>query len=88
MKVYFFDRGIRNVIFCRDEMGVLSINVININFDDTNYDEDDPDITILVRRLAWQIKFEKYKPLKKELNEKLMSVAWHPEAFRKMGKIK
>ena len=86
--VYFFDRDIGNVIFCCDEMGVLSVNVIKINLDDTNYDEDDPDTTILARLLTGDIKFEKSKPLKKELNEKLMYVVWHPEAFQKMGKIK
>ena len=86
--VYFFDRDIGNVIFCCDEMGALSVNVININLDDTNYDEDDPDTTILARLLTGDIKFEKSKPLKKELNEKLMYVVSHPEAFQKMGKIK
>ena len=86
--VYFFDRDIGNVIFCCDEMGALSVNVININLDDTNYDEDDPDTTILARLLTGDIKFEKSKPLEKELNEKLMYVVWHPEAFQNMGKIK
>ena len=86
--VYFFDRDIGNVIFCCDKMGVLSVNVININLEDTNYDEDDLDTTILARLLTGNIIFQKSKPLKKELNEKLMYVAWHPEAFQKMGKIR
>ena len=43
-----------------------------------NFDEDDPDTIIHIRLLAWHTKFEKRKELKKELNEKLMPVAWHP----------
>ena len=30
-------------------MGILSVNLNNINLDDTNYEEDDPDTIILVR---------------------------------------
>ena len=33
-------------------MGILSIDLYNINFDDTNYKEDDPETTIYVKRLA------------------------------------
>ena len=36
--------------------------------------EDDPNTIILIRLLLWHIKFEKRKPLKKELNEELMPV--------------
>ena len=36
----------------------------NINLDN-NFDEDDSDTNILVRLLAWHIKFEKRKELKK-----------------------
>ena len=63
MMVYFFDRDIGNVILCCDEVGVPCVNAININLDDTNYDEDDPDTTILAKLLTWDIKFEKSKPL-------------------------
>ena len=58
-------------------MGVLNIDLNNINLDDTNYYEEHPDTTILIRRLAWHIKFEKRKILKKELNEELMPIMWH-----------
>ena len=40
-------------------MGILSVNLNNINLDDANYEEDDPDTIILIRLLAWHIKFEK-----------------------------
>ena len=42
-------------------MGILNMNISNINLHDANYDEDDPDTIILVRLLIWHIKFEKLK---------------------------
>ena len=42
-------------------MGILNIDLNNINLDDTNDDEEDPDPVILIRLLAWHIKFEKRK---------------------------
>ena len=47
-------------------MGILSVNTNNINLDDTNYDEDDPDNSILTGILAWHSKFEKSKASKKD----------------------
>ena len=46
-------------------MGILNVNLNNINLDDTNYEEDDPDTNILFRLLAWHSKFEKGKTLRK-----------------------
>ena len=37
-------------------MGILSVNLNNINLD-SNFDEDDPDTIILIRCLAWPSKF-------------------------------
>ena len=34
-------------------MGILSIDINNINLDDTNYDEGDPETVIHIRLLAW-----------------------------------
>ena len=48
-------------------VGILSIDLNNINLDDTNYDKDDPETIIYVQLLAWHIKFEKCKALKKSL---------------------
>ena len=46
-------------------MGILDIDLNNINLDN-NFDEDDADTILLVRLLAWLIKFEKnIKHLKK-----------------------
>ena len=41
-------------------MGILNIDINNINLDD-NFDESDPDTIILTRLLAWHIKFIKRK---------------------------
>ena len=62
-------------IVMKCEMGILSINLNNINLDNTNYEEDDPDTIILIRLLAWHIKFEKCKDVKKMISEELMPVA-------------
>ena len=48
-------------------MCILSVDLNNIN-SDNNFDENDPEIIILIRFLAWYIKFEIRKGLKKELN--------------------
>ena len=61
----FFDEDSSNIIFCSDEMGILRVNLNNINHDDTNYEENDPDSVIHVRLLAWHSKFGKRKALKK-----------------------
>ena len=50
--------------FC-NEMGILSIDLNNINLDNSNYDEDEPGTIIHVRLLAWHIKFEKRKVIEK-----------------------
>ena len=45
----YFKENSGYVIFSRNKMGIL---------DDNNYDEDDPETTILVRLLPWPSKFE------------------------------
>ena len=44
-------------------MGILSVNLNNINLE-----EDDHDTIIHIKLLVWCIKFEKCKAFKKELN--------------------
>ena len=61
-------------VFNCNGMGIINININNIDLDN-NFDEDDPDAIILIRLLARRITFEKRKALKKDLNEELMSVA-------------
>ena len=47
-------------------MGILSVNLNDINFNN-NFNEDDPDTVILFRRLALHSKFKKRKALKKDM---------------------
>ena len=78
-KIYlvYFDEDFGNVVFNCNEMNILNIDLNCINFNDDNFDKDDPDTIIHVKLLAWHTKFENDKALKKQLNEKLMSVAWY-----------
>ena len=46
-------------------MGILNIDLKNINLDN-NFDEDDPDTINLILLLVWHIKIEKRKALKKK----------------------
>ena len=63
--IRYFNEDSGIVVFTCNGMGILNIYLNNVNFDDTNYDEDDPDAIIPVIILAWQIKFEKSRALKK-----------------------
>ena len=77
--ILYFHEDSRNVAFSCNEMSILNIDLNNINVDDINYYEGNPETTIFTRLLAWHIKFDKLKALKKELNEQFMPIAWHPE---------
>ena len=49
------------------EMGILGVDLDKNNLDDgNNFDEDDLDIIIHVRLLAWRNKLKKRKALKKK----------------------
>ena len=78
--ILYFNKDFANIVFSCNEMGILNIDLNNINLDN-NFDEDDPDTIIFIRLLAWHVKFEKRKALKKELNEELMPVAWHTKRW-------
>ena len=65
MKIYSAENS-GNIIFICNGMGILNIDLHKLSLGDNNYDECDPDTIILVRVLAWHIKFEK----RKELNKK------------------
>ena len=74
----YFNEDSGNVVFNCNEMGILNVDLNNINLDN-NFDEDDPDTIILIRFLVWHTKFEKRRELKKKkISEELMPVAWHP----------
>ena len=74
--ILYLNEDSGNVTFCFNERGILSVNLNKINLDDINYDKKD-----LIRLLAWHIKFEKCKELKKMLSEELMPIAWHPNRW-------
>ena len=64
-------------VFCCNEMDTLNTDLNAIELDN-NFDEDDPN-TIIIRLLAWHIKFEKHKALKKKISKELMPIVWHPK---------
>ena len=76
--ILYVNEDSSNTSFNDNEIGILNLDLKSINLDDNNFYEDDPDTIIQVRLLAWNIKFEKREALKKELNEELMPVEWHP----------
>ena len=73
MIIYFI--LIKNLVML-DFLGTLNIDLISINLDN-HFNEDAPDTVIFGRFLAWYIKFEKRKALKKKISEEFMPVAWH-----------
>ena len=44
--ILYFNQDSGDVTFCCNEMGILSVNLNNINLDN-NFDEDDPDALFL-----------------------------------------
>ena len=64
--ILYFNEDCGNVVICCYEMGILNIDLNNINLDN-NFDKDDSDTVILIRLLTWHIKFGKRKELKKRL---------------------
>ena len=68
MMIYSILMKIR-VVFSCNEIVILNIDLNNINFN--NFDEDGLDNIILIRILAWHIRFEKRKELKKNVSEEL-----------------
>ena len=54
--VLYFNENSDNAVFSWNRMGILNIDLDNINLDDTNYEEYDPETIIHIRLLAWYIK--------------------------------
>ena len=50
------------MLYFFNEMVILNVDLNDIDLDN-NFDEDDPDAIIIIRLLAWHIKFEKRKEL-------------------------
>ena len=52
MVIYFLNENSGNVIFSSDEIGILIVDLNNINFDDYNFHEDDRETTTGERLMA------------------------------------
>ena len=78
--ILYFNEDSGNAVFSCIEMGILNIDLGNINLDN-NFDEEDPDTITLIRILAWHIKFEKRKAFKKTIIVELMPIARHPKRW-------
>ena len=65
--IVYFNENSGDATFSCNEMGILSVDLNNINLDN-NFDEDHPDTIIFIRLLAWNIKFEKRKALQEKIN--------------------
>ena len=50
--ILYINEDSGNVVFICNGMGILNIDLNNINLDDSNYNEDDGDTIILVRLLT------------------------------------
>ena len=70
--ILYFNEDSGNVVFFCNEMSILNIDLNNINLDN-NFDKDDPNAIILIRGLAWHMKFATRKALKK-IHEELMPI--------------
>ena len=64
--ILYFNGDSSTAVFNCNGMDILNIDLNNVNLDNTNFEEDDPDTIILIELLAWHIKFEKRKELKKK----------------------
>ena len=63
--ILYFSEDSGNVIFSCNEMDNVSVDLNNINLDDTYYDQDDLETITHVRVLVSHSKFEKCKAPKK-----------------------
>ena len=61
--IHYFDEDSGKVVFNYNGMYILNVDLNIINLDN-NLDENDPDAIILIRNLAWHIKFEEQRELK------------------------
>ena len=56
--ILYFNEDSGDAVFNYNKMGIVNIDLNNVSLYD-NFDEEDPDTIILIRLLAWHIKFEK-----------------------------
>ena len=63
--IFHFNVDSGKILFNCNEISILIFYLGNINLDD-HFDEDHPNTIILIRVLAWHIKFEKCKVTRKK----------------------
>ena len=78
--ILYFDEDFGNVVFNCNKMDILDIDLNNINLDN-NFAEDDPCILFMSDFWLGIRNLKNVKHLKKESNEELMPVAWHPNRW-------
>ena len=70
--ILFFNEDSVNVTFSSDKMGILSIDLNNINLDDDKFDDDDPEAIVQVRLMSWYNKRKHCKTSKNDISKVLM----------------
>ena len=73
--IIFFDGDSVNVTFSSDKIDILSVDLNNINLDDTSIDEDGPETIIYVRLIAWGNRLKRRKAFNKYISKGLMTGA-------------
>ena len=82
MVYYFFYEDFSQFIFSVDPVGILGVNLDQINLnDDNNFDKGDTDIIIHLRIFSRLNKFVKRIILKGKISKDLMPVASHPKRW-------
>ena len=77
MRYFFVNADFDITLFLRDDVGFNIIDLSNINFNDDNFDEDDPETINHVRLMAWFDRYKQHNTCKK-MRKELLPVAWHP----------
>ena len=69
--------------FIANQSYILPVDLDKVNLDnDNSFDENDPDITVRVKLLAWRSRFKKRKLLKKKkISEESIPVTWPPKRW-------
>ena len=62
-------------------MGILSVDLNNINLDDVKYDDDDPEAIIHVRLVSLYNKCKQRKSFENYRSKVLVPVPWHPTSW-------
>ena len=63
----FVNKNSNYLTFFSYEMGITSVDIIDIKHDDVSFDGDDPKTTNHVRVMAWHNRFKQRKGFEKEI---------------------